>query len=104
MKVNMVRWYNFTTFDIIGDLCFGESSEMLEKEDYGFWISNIFNGIKILRVFRILRAYPLFGRPIFNLIQKIPVVMKTKRKNEQYSRDRADKRLDSETVRCDFIR
>lgn len=25
IPINMVKWYNFTTFDLIGDLVFGES-------------------------------------------------------------------------------
>lgn len=104
VKVNMVRWYNFSTFDIIGDLCFGESFGMLEKGNYDFWIANIFKGIKLLRNFRVLRAYPLIGTPILYLIKKIPAVMEATRKNEQYTRDRAAKRMASETDRCDFMR
>jgi hypothetical protein len=33
-KVNIVRWFNFTTFDLIGDLCFGESFDALKTEEY----------------------------------------------------------------------
>jgi hypothetical protein len=29
--VDIVQWYNSTTFDIVGDLLFGESYECLEK-------------------------------------------------------------------------
>lgn len=100
----MVRWYNYLTFDIIGDLCFGESFGMLEKEDYDFWIANIFKGFKMVRMFRVLRAYPFIGTPILYLMQKIPGVMEARRKHQQYTRDRAAKRLDSETDRRDFMR
>ena len=33
-EVDMTRWYNFTTFDVIGDLSFGQSFEALEKGGY----------------------------------------------------------------------
>ena len=33
-KVNMVRWFNFTTFDLVGDLCFGEDFDALRTEEY----------------------------------------------------------------------
>jgi hypothetical protein len=33
-KVNIVQWFNFTTFDLIGDLCFGESFNALKTEEY----------------------------------------------------------------------
>ena len=29
--VDIVKWYNSTTFDIVGDLLFGESYECLQK-------------------------------------------------------------------------
>lgn len=104
VKVNIVRWYNFTTFDIISDLCFGESFGMLEKEDYDFWIANIFKGVKMVGVFRVLRAYPIIGTPILYLLQKIPMVTEARRKHQQYSLDKAVKRLDSVTDRRDFMR
>jgi cytochrome P450 len=33
-KVNIVRWFNFTTFDLVGDLCFGEDFDALKTEEY----------------------------------------------------------------------
>lgn len=34
VDLDLVKWYNFTTFDIIGDVAFGESFECLEKIEY----------------------------------------------------------------------
>ena len=36
--VDIASWFNFTTFDIIGDLTFGESFECLEKERLHPWV------------------------------------------------------------------
>lgn len=33
-RIDMVSWYNFTTFDVIGDLAFGKSFNCLEKGGY----------------------------------------------------------------------
>jgi cytochrome P450 len=33
-RVNIVRWFNFTTFDLVGDLCFGEDFDALRTEEY----------------------------------------------------------------------
>ena len=33
-RVNIVRWFNFTTFDLVGDLCFGEDFDALKNEEY----------------------------------------------------------------------
>lgn len=103
-KVNLTRWYNFTTFDIVSDLCFGESFEMLEKEEYDSWIANIFKGVKTVELLRILRAYPIVGTPILYLLQNLPMVTKARRKHRQYSQDKAAKRLASVIDRRDFFR
>jgi hypothetical protein len=45
-KFNMVRMYNFTTFDVMSDLNFGESLHMLENDKYDPWVNIIFQNIK----------------------------------------------------------
>ncbi|KAH6646644.1 cytochrome P450 [Truncatella angustata] len=45
-EMNIVQWLNFTTFDIIGDLTFGESFGSLESSNYHPWVLSIFQGIK----------------------------------------------------------
>jgi cytochrome P450 len=44
--LDMVARYNWATFDLIGDLSFGEPFGSLEACVYHPWISMIFNGIK----------------------------------------------------------
>lgn len=39
--VDMVMWYNWTTFDVIGDLAFGESFGCLENAQYHPFVSTI---------------------------------------------------------------
>ncbi|KAI1121490.1 cytochrome P450 [Nemania abortiva] len=50
-STNMVKWYTFTTFDLIGDLAFGESFDGLKSGKENAWVSNI---EKMLRLFPIL--------------------------------------------------
>jgi len=102
-KVNIVRWFNFTTFDLIGDLCFGESFDALKTEEYNFWIANIFKGLKFSRVRNPLRAYPLIGMPILYLMKVFPSLQETALKHRKYSRDKSERRLDTKTDRRDFI-
>jgi cytochrome P450 len=40
--IDMARWYNFTTFDIIGELFFGESFNMLESAEWNEWLEHQF--------------------------------------------------------------
>ncbi|KAI0025684.1 putative cytochrome P450 [Xylariomycetidae sp. FL0641] len=43
---NMEAWYNWTTFDVVGDLVFGQSFHCLENIEYHPWIASIFRAIK----------------------------------------------------------
>ncbi|MCJ1377250.1 hypothetical protein MMC17_000342 [Xylographa soralifera] len=103
-SVDISRYYNFTTFDLIGDLCFGESFGALENEDYNFWIAQIFKGIKFVRMFRVFRAYPVIGVPFFALLSLFPRFAEARTKHVQYTRDKTSRRLDTETDRHDFMR
>ncbi|KAI4594994.1 hypothetical protein KJ359_007245 [Pestalotiopsis sp. 9143b] len=58
--LNIVEWLNFATFDIIGDLTFGESFGSLESSNYHPWVRNIFQGMKADAFKRACRNYPLF--------------------------------------------
>jgi len=103
-NVNMVRWFNFTTFDLVGDLVFGESFEALREEEYGFWIAHIFPSLKFVRLLRIVRAYPLIGKPLVFLLTRFTNIQKGRLKHMKYARDKTNRRLDTETDRRDFMR
>ncbi|KAI6379926.1 hypothetical protein MCOR25_001827 [Pyricularia grisea] len=44
--IDLMVWLNYITFDIIGDLSFGESFGSLEQSNYHFWVRNIIKSIK----------------------------------------------------------
>ncbi|PSR97238.1 cytochrome P450 monooxygenase [Coniella lustricola] len=46
VALDMTRFYNYTTFDIIGDLAFGEPFGCLDDTKYHPWVSLIFDSIK----------------------------------------------------------
>jgi hypothetical protein len=58
--VDIFPWLNFTTFDIFGDLGFGESFNCLEHSKYHPWISLIFNSIKAITFLNSVKYYPMF--------------------------------------------
>ena len=103
-KVDIARWYNFTTFDIIGDLCFAESFDALKNEDYNFWIANIFKGVKIATYFLVINAYSWIAVPLFAIAQLFPSIKKVQEKHENYSRERGERRLNRVTDRRDITR
>jgi hypothetical protein len=58
-SVDIMKYLNFTTFDITGDLSFDESFGSLESENYDHWIANIFGMLCSACVMMALRAYGL---------------------------------------------
>ncbi|EWY79383.1 hypothetical protein FOYG_17461 [Fusarium oxysporum NRRL 32931] len=44
--VDVVKWYNYTTFDVVGDLAFGEPFGCLETSEYHPWVALIFDSVK----------------------------------------------------------
>jgi cytochrome P450 len=56
--VDMVAWYNFTTFDVIGDLAFGEPFDCLKNSDYHLWISILLSSFKYGAYTNVARRLP----------------------------------------------
>lgn len=91
-KLNMVRWYNFTTFDVMGDLTFGEPLHMLDNGEYDPWVSIIFASIKFGTRLGIMQHYPALYKIFKSLM---PVSFAKKRfEHFQYSVQRVTKRLE----------
>jgi hypothetical protein len=57
--INAVRWFNYLTTDIIGELAFGESFGGLEKDEMHPWLENLFWSLKTFAFFRELSRYPV---------------------------------------------
>lgn len=101
-KVDMVKWYNFTTFDIIGDLSFGEPFNCLENDRYHSWVSMVFQGLKGGTLLVAASHYPW----ISYLITKIFIpkhLLEIKRENLALSADKVNRRIAQTTSRPDFI-
>ncbi|KAA8576391.1 hypothetical protein EYC84_006522 [Monilinia fructicola] len=55
----MTKWYNWVTFDIFGDLCFGESFQCVEKVSHHPWVSTLFDSMKLASLTMATRRQPL---------------------------------------------
>lgn len=68
--VNIADWYNFTTFDVIGDLAFGEPFGCLDNSDYHPWVKSIFELGRVGTFFQAASHYRGFQRLILSMIPK----------------------------------
>lgn len=68
--VALSDWYNFTTFDIIGDLAFGEAFGCLENAKYDSWIKTIFESGRLGIILQSISFYPMFKTLLLLLVPK----------------------------------
>lgn len=101
-QIDLAEWFNFFSFDIIGDLSFGESFGNLDRKEFHPWISTIFDYFATqhnMAHFR--RAYPLLE----SLISPVLRLFATKilAKHNAFMHAQVAKRLALEPSRPDFI-
>ncbi|KAF2034339.1 cytochrome P450 [Setomelanomma holmii] len=90
---DLVSMYNFTTFDVMSNLAFGESLHMLEQGAYNPWVSIIFQNIRIsVLLGRIYFYYPLATYLIRRLLHKR--IATAQQAHFNFSSSRVTKRLE----------
>jgi cytochrome P450 len=99
--LDIKNWMNYTTFDIAGDLMFGESFGCLKDSQLHPWIDLIFKSIKALAYDGMARQFPVFHKLLSALIPK-RVKQKAVEHFELAAR-RVDRRLETKTTRSDFM-
>lgn len=100
--LDITSWYNFTTFDVLGDLCFGESFHCLETAENHPWVAAVFKGVKLGQLFTVFHHFP----PM-NTIVKLcipPSILEEAQKSFTFTRERVDKRIASKSDRPDFMK
>jgi Cytochrome P450 len=100
--VDLTQWYAYETFDIIGDLTFGQSFDCVSTGRFHKWIAKIISGVKVMRFLRISQKYPLIGVP-FLLLAMIPAVEKEMQTFRTFPAERTKERLAIKTDRKDFM-
>jgi cytochrome P450 len=100
-SVDMTQWYNFTTFDIIGDLAFGEPFGCLRKSQYHPWVKMVFVSTKMAILQRPLVVYPYLAPIVRRLLPKRLARMRAA--HFALSAEKVHRRLETKTERPDFM-
>ncbi|KAL1840908.1 hypothetical protein VTJ49DRAFT_7650 [Mycothermus thermophilus] len=100
--VDVVKWYNFTTFDLVGDLTFGEPFGCLDSGGYHPWVAMLFDDIRLITVDETLRRKPALGALVWKLVPK--KWLASRMEHWERSRQTAMRRVESGNVtREDFM-
>ncbi|KAH8719485.1 cytochrome P450 monooxygenase-like protein [Phaeosphaeriaceae sp. PMI808] len=103
--IDMTRWYNYTTFDIICDLTFGEPLYCLRDGKEHMWIQLVYNSVKSVCLLAIRLKYPVFQ--VIDKIQSLFVdtrAVNQARKNfDILVHEKVERRLEQGPLRPDFF-
>lgn len=102
---DLAAWFNFTTFDVIGDLAFGEPFGCLEESRYHAWVRAIIGTNSQLSVVQALQwVIPSLSVFLSNFNPNHGRFLGSAlRRSLQYAQDKIAKRLALETSRPDFV-
>ena len=99
--VDLCRWYNYTTFDIIGDLAYGEPFNCLQESEYHPWVRMVFSSAKAAALMRPILLYPFLAPLVKMFIPKKTLEMRME--HMKLSGLKVERRLKRETDRPDFM-
>jgi cytochrome P450 len=98
----MVAWYNWTTFDLIGDLAFGEPFGCLQESSYHAWVSMIFESIKVGTWVQTTKRFPALRRLLALFLPKS--MMKKREAHRLMTIEKTAKRIERADIdRPDFL-
>ncbi|KAF2432400.1 cytochrome P450 [Tothia fuscella] len=100
-KFDMVKMYNYTTFDLMGDLTFGEGLHLLDgNKEMREWMAGILNSMIFGAILQSIRYFPMVEKLLMNCI---PQSLHDKRlRHQRHSNERVDKRLKKESTKPDI--
>ncbi|GME32740.1 Cytochrome P450 [Neofusicoccum parvum] len=99
-EIDMVKLYNCTTFDIMGDLSFGESLGLLTRSEYSPWVKAVFGNIKAGSLLTLGYQYPFLLSIIKPLVPRS--LREQARLHFEHSAERVDRRMEKGSDKPDI--
>jgi len=100
-RIDFADWFNWTTFDTIGDLSFGESFNCLKDTRYHPWVANMLDSIKEVVFDSVTLRFPPLQRLLSLYVPKSAV--QARENVESLAREKVDRRIKTQTTRPDFL-
>ncbi|EOD43080.1 putative benzoate 4-monooxygenase cytochrome p450 protein [Neofusicoccum parvum UCRNP2] len=100
---DMVHWYMLTTFDLIGDLAYGESFDGLKEGKTNQWLANIEMALRLIPIISLAAASPLLSKLM--MFMASGKLKKAQESHRQMATDLAMKRINNKDLeeRGDFM-
>jgi cytochrome P450 len=99
--IDLVKAYNWTTFDIVGHLTFGEPFGCLRERAYHSWVAMIFDNIKSGSLLQAAKYYPLLSKALMLMIPK--KLLKKRADHEAFTHEKVSQRMERDSDTPDFF-
>ncbi|TLD29127.1 hypothetical protein PspLS_03652 [Pyricularia sp. CBS 133598] len=99
--VDFWLWMNFTTFDIIGDLTFGESFDCLKESRLHPWVDYLMSRLHMMMYGQIMTTMGKLGVLIEMMVPKR--IMDEAKRHVSLAKDKVNRRIARTTDRPDFM-
>lgn len=99
--IDLNKWYTFTTFDLIGDLSFGEPFQCLENKQYHWWVTLMPDAVQLSVYTKLLWFFP-FLKLVLGLFPLPQYLVERRQASFDLSVDKVTRRLRRQTDRPDF--
>ncbi|KAL9005678.1 MAG: hypothetical protein Q9188_001537 [Gyalolechia gomerana] len=100
-KADLANWFNWTTFDVIGDLAFGETFDCLKETTYRPWVKMLMNNLKAVVLTSVTMRFPPLNKLAAMFIPK--EITQARVQHYKMAQEKVNRRLDKSTSRPDFI-
>ena len=101
LPVDLRLWYNYVTFDMIGDLAFGESFGCVERSTYNDWVSFVLDHFYTSTLLQVVHRFRPLNRLLAAMIPSS--LAKKKMKHEEMALEKMRWRIQRGTERPDFM-
>ncbi|KAF2867458.1 cytochrome P450 [Massariosphaeria phaeospora] len=98
--VNVSRWFEMVSFDVTGEMAFGESFGSVEAGKPHFWASLILDHLYFITLVDNLSRLPFVAMLVKALV---PSSLATWNQNSEFSRKQVERRLANQNARNDFV-
>lgn len=101
-EIDLCKWIHFASFDMMGELSFGESFHCLENAENHEWVSTVFKGVKVATIITALHHFP----PVFMIFKWCTptFIHEMAQRSFMFTRRAIDKRIASKSERPDFLK
>jgi cytochrome P450 len=101
LQLDLRLWYNYITFDMIGDLAFGESFGCLDSSKFHAWVQFVVDYFYVATLLQVVHRFCPLNKLLAVLIPSS--LMEQKEQHAGLTAEKVKRRMKRRTDRLDFV-